>query len=263
LAGSVLLYPPPDGESIDDPQSAPVDCVQLQGAQCRRPIGITAVGDPDRDPVTLGVTPQPPRHADDVARKWLSVADGVVDQLGKDRDGGGEADCGDDRGEFTGEPVTSEPSPASVMRHHDAPAPLGDCRGHAHPLQPAGDWGGQSARMASARGSRTSATVPPDSRGRKDTHPFCRSTIRRTKCRPRPAPPCVRRSPRSACQYGSKASSTCSGAIPTPRSATWNATVCSSAKAESVTSPSEYFMALLSNSVTTVGMLERSPYAFG
>ena len=37
-------------------------------------------------------------------------------------------------------------------------------------------------------GSRTSATVPPPGRGRRETHPFCRSTIRRTRYSPSPAP---------------------------------------------------------------------------
>src|SRR6185369_4744539 len=125
---------------------------------------------------------------------------------------------------------------------------------------------------ASALGRRTSATVPPPSRGRSDTQPCWRSTIRRTRYRPSPTP--VRGSLSGARQNRSKARSTYAGSIPTPRSQTRRYTVCVSepawistaevgATSGAVGLPVVCRTALLTSSARIGPTMAGSPYAGG
>ena len=77
-------------------------------------------------------------------------------------------------GQLVGEPVPGQPCAGGVVGHHHAPRPIGRRCPAAHRRLRVGHPG-------QPRGSRTSATVPPPVLGRRDTHPFCCSTIRRTR----------------------------------------------------------------------------------
>ena len=140
----------------------------------------TAVGHPYLKVLPAGPGADLPGDPDDLAGQRLGVPDRVADQLGDHRDGIGEQFVAGQRTQFTGESVAGHPGTAGVMRNDNAPGAFGDrSPPHVH----------ASPGPRSARGRRTSATVPPRSRGRKDTQPFCLSTIRRTRYNPSPTPP--------------------------------------------------------------------------
>ena len=136
-----------------------------------------AVGDPDLDHVGAGAGTQPPGHPDHSAGQRVGVPDRVADQFGQRRPPRRRAVPPGWRRRVPWpavaglsvhrSPGAGPPRTTSVQR---SPSPR-----HVPPRTP------ESIGTGHPRGSRTSATVPPPSRGRRETHPFCRSTIRRTR----------------------------------------------------------------------------------
>ena len=119
--------------------------------------------------------PQPPGHPDHAAGQRLGVPDGVADQLGRDGD-----HVGEQRGPARRRPARRRAGAGPAARRGRGAAPPRTRPARQQPSTPL-TTSPTAHHRGQPRGSRTSATVPPPSRGRSDTHPFCRSTILRTR----------------------------------------------------------------------------------
>jgi hypothetical protein len=168
LAEPIPLDAPASGQCGDDGQSATVDLVRA-GRAAPRHFGRSAIGHPHLN--RRAAAAQAPRDAYDTAGKGIAVPDRIADQLSQDGDDIGQQRRWDAAGEFGREPMPGQPRASGVVGHRETPRAFGNRGRHKASLRRSGRAG-----TAHARGSRTSATVPPPSRGRSETHPFCRST---------------------------------------------------------------------------------------
>ena len=165
----------------------------------------------------------------------------------------------DQVGQLVGEPVPGHRAPGGVVGHHHAPRPFGRSVDTPRSFSPC------DAAGSPARGSRTSATVPPPSRGRRiPIHSVAQRSGGRGTAparprgiaggrRTRPARTARTRAPRApaGCRPPGRRPGTRRSARPRRRSP------------RSACPAGEYLPALVASSVSTVARLRRSPSALG